>query len=195
VVFKEGDCVRPKDPGAAFDLQDYYRHGKKTYENDFDRFLEHLTLLVNCVYWDDRYPRLVTLDAVRRLWGDGKQPGLRVIGDISCDPGGSIECTVDATDPGDPVYVYLPETGGTVKGFMGHGPVIMAVDILPTEIPRESSAYFSGVFRGMVEPLARADYSAPFEALALPPELKRAVILYRGRLTPDYDYIQKFLSS
>ncbi|WP_373501277.1 hypothetical protein [Desulfococcus sp.] len=195
VVFKESDCVRPRDPGAAFDLQEYYRRGKETYENDFDRFLDHLTLLVNCVYWDDRYPRLVTLEAVRRLWGDGKQPGLRVIGDISCDPEGSIECTVDATDPGDPVYVYLPETGRTVTGFIGHGPVVMAVDILPTEIPRESSAYFSGVLRGMVDALAGADYTAPFATLALPPELKRAVILHQGRLTPAYAYIQKFLQA
>ncbi len=193
VVFKEAHCVRPKAPDAAFDLQDYYRHGREKYENDFERYLDHLTLLVNCVYWDDRYPRLVTLDAVKRLWAGGKQPALRVIGDISCDPGGSIACTVDATDPGDPVYVYLPETGDTISGFAGHGPVIMAVDILPTEIPRESSVYFSSVLRKMVEPLAAADYAVSFEALDLPAELKRAVILHRGRLTPDYAYIRKFL--
>lgn len=193
VVFKEHHCVRPKSPGAAFDLQDYYRQGKDAYENDFEQYLDHLTLLVNCVYWDERYPRLVTLDAVKRLWSGGKQPGLRVIGDISCDPDGSIQCTVDATDPGDPVYVYLPETGDVAKGFTGHGPVIMAVDILPTEIPRESSVYFSSVLREMVEPLASADYTASFEALDLPAELKRAVILYQGRLTPDYAYIRKFM--
>lgn len=193
VVFKEHHCVRPKASGAAFDLQDYYRQGKDAYENDFEQYLDHLTLLVNCIYWDERYPRLVTLDAVKRLWSSGKQPGLRVIGDISCDPEGSIQCTVDAADPGDPVYVYLPATGDVAKGFIGHGPVIMAVDILPTEIPRESSVYFSSVLRGMVEPLASADYTASFEALDLPAELKRAVILHRGRLTPDYEYSRKFL--
>lgn len=193
VVFKEDHCVRPKASGAAFDLQDYYRQGIDAYEGDFEQYLEHLTLLVNCVYWDERYPRLVNLDAVKRLWSGGKQPGLRVIGDISCDPEGSIECTVDATDPGNPVYVYLPETGDIVDGFKGHGPVIMAVDILPTEIPRESSVYFSSVLRKMVEPLALADYTVPFDALDLPAELKRAVILYGGQLTPDYEYIEKCL--
>lgn len=195
VVFKEKDCVRPKTAGAAFDLQDYYRRGKEAYENAFEAYLPHLTLLVNCIYWDERYPRLVTLDAVRRLWPGGRQPQLRVIGDISCDPDGAVQCTVDATDPGDPVYVYLPETGKTARGFHGHGPVIMAVEILPTEIPRESSEYFSSVLRGMVEDLAGADYTVPFKDLALPAELKRAVILYRGRLTPEYEYIRKLMSS
>jgi alpha-aminoadipic semialdehyde synthase len=71
----------------------------------------------------------------------------------------------------------------------------MAVEILPTEIPRESSEYFSSVLRGMVEDLAGADYTVPFEDLALPAELKRAVILYRGRLTPEYEYIRKLMSS
>jgi len=193
VVFKEHHCVSPKAAGAVFDLQDYYRRGKDAYDNVFEPYLENLTLLVNCVYWDERYPRLVTLEAINRLWVAGEQPKLRVIGDISCDPGGSIQCTVDATDPGEPVYVYAPENGTTAKGVIGHGPVIMAVDILPTEIPRESSVYFSSVLRGMVESLAGADYNASYAALDLPSELKRAVILHRGRLTPDYEYLYKYL--
>ncbi|MDX9818723.1 MAG: hypothetical protein RBT16_07410 [Desulfococcus multivorans] len=192
-VFKEHHCVRPRIGGAAFDLQDYYRRGKDAYENIFEAYLDHLNLLINCVYWDERYPRLVTLEAVKRLWADGRQPKLRVIGDISCDPGGSIQCTVDATDPGDPVYVYLPENNTVARGVIGHGPVIMAVDILPTEIPRESSVYFSSVLRGIVEFMARADYSVPYAELDLPRELKRAVILYRGRLTPDYAYLHQYL--
>ncbi|HAO22559.1 MAG TPA: hypothetical protein DCQ37_20125, partial [Desulfobacteraceae bacterium] len=74
-----------------------------------------------------------------------------------------------------------------------HGPVIMAIDILPSEIPRESSEYFSGVLKQFVPALVNADYSGSFEQLNLPPELKRAVILYKGKLTPDYEYIQTFL--
>ena len=41
--------------------------------------------------------------------------------------------------------------------------------------------------------IAQADYSVPFEELALPPEIKRAVIVYQGELTPDYRYIEKYL--
>ena len=191
-VFKEAHCVRPRAKGAKFDLQDYYRRGKDAYESAFDSYLPHLTVLVNCVYWDDRYPRLMTLDQCRKLWRAGR-PKLRVIGDISCDIGGAVECTVKSTDPGNPVYVFEPATGQARDGFIGDGPVLMAVDILPTEIPRESSEYFSSVLKPFIPDFLNADYSLPLERLNLPPELKRALILYQGALTPEYSYLEKFL--
>jgi hypothetical protein len=64
----------------------------------FERYLPHLTLLVNCIYWTARYPRLVTREWVRRAWAAEARPTLRVIGDISCDVGGAIEVTL----PGEP---------------------------------------------------------------------------------------------
>jgi len=51
--------VRPKQTGPSFDLLDYYRYPDK-YEAAFEQYLPHLTVLVNCIYWDARYPRLVT---------------------------------------------------------------------------------------------------------------------------------------
>jgi alpha-aminoadipic semialdehyde synthase len=116
-----------------------------------------------------------------------------VIGDISCDVNGSIECTVKATEPGNPVYVYDPATGTAKDGFEGQGPVMMAVDILPAEIPRESSADFSRVLASLLPELEKADFSKGFDGLLLPPELKRAVIVYQGELTPDYRYLKTFL--
>ena len=124
------------------------------------------------------------------MWAGGRRPKLRVIGDISCDPDGSIQCTVKPTDPGHPLYVYEPASGRAVDGVAGHGPVVMAVEILPAEIPRESSRYFSRVLKGYMQALATADFRVPLEALQLPDELKRALILHRGRLTPDYRYLQ-----
>jgi alpha-aminoadipic semialdehyde synthase len=192
-VFKEEHSVKPIDSQAVFDLQDYYRSGKKSYENAFTPYLDSVTLLVNCVYWDNRYPRLLTREDCKTLWQEGKKPRLRVIADISCDIQGAVECTLKSTDPGNPVYVYHPQTGEITEGFDGHGPVIMAVDILPSELPRESSVWFSHVLTGFIESLAKADFSVDFDKLDLIPELKRAVILHHGRLTPDYEYIQQFL--
>lgn len=192
VVFREEHCVRPRKAGAPFDLQDYYRHGKQTYESAFDSYLDHLTALVNCVYWDHRYPRLLTLEKCREMWKAGA-PKLRVIGDISCDIGGAVECTVKSTEPGNPAYVYEPGSGRVADGFEGDGPVMMAVDILPTEMPRESSEYFSNVLKPFIPSFVNADYSVPLERLNIRPELKRALILYHGELTPDYEYIREFL--
>jgi alpha-aminoadipic semialdehyde synthase len=193
VVFREGDLAEPLEGRKSFDLNDYYRCGKTGYRGIFERYLDHLTVLVNCIYWDERYPRLLTRDQCRRLWAPGRRPKLTIIGDISCDVNGSIECTVKATEPGNPVYIYDPATGEATDGFDGRGPVMMAVDILPAEIPRESSVDFSRVLSQLLPQLAKADFSKDFERLLLPAELKGAVIVYKGELTPDYAYLKSFL--
>ncbi len=190
VVFKEEHMVEPVSPTDSFDLQDYYQHPEK-YRSCFDDHLPYLTVLVNGIYWDKRYPRLVTKAYLREHLAELR---LRVIGDISCDIEGSVECTVRSTDPGNPVYVYNPYTETTVDGYEGEGVVILAVDILPSELPREASLYFSRVLRDFLPAIVAADYTVPFEQLALPPEIKRAVIVYQGKLTPDYEYIGEYLA-
>jgi alpha-aminoadipic semialdehyde synthase len=72
---------------------------------------------------------------------------------------------------------------------------MMAVEILPSEIPRESSIDFSRVLKQFLPHLTMADLSKRFAELDLPPELKRAVIVYRGELTPDYAYLNSFLAA
>lgn len=190
VVLRESDVVEPIAPGRPFDLADYFRSGASAYRSVFGRYADHLSVLVNCIYWDSRYPRVLTIEDCRRMWSAGR-PRLLVVGDISCDVGGSVECTVKATDPGNPVYVYDPATGIAHDGFEGEGPLVMAVEILPSEIPRESSVDFSRVLKPMLSELSRADLSAPFADLALPAALKRGIIVHRGELTPDYEYLRE----
>jgi len=192
VVFREEDTVLPLVEERPFDLQEYHGHPER-YRAGFERYLPRLHALVNCIYWEPRYPRLVTKEAVRTLYAGG-QPTLRVIGDVSCDVEGAIEVTVKATEPDDPVYVYEPNTGEIRSGIEGHGPVLMAVEILPSELPREASTYFSGILKGFVPAIAAADYGLDFNALDLIPELKRAVICHHGELTPDYRTIEKHLA-
>ncbi len=191
VVFKEQDTVTPQISGAAFDLQEYYQHPER-YRGVFSQYLPHLHVVVNCIYWEPKYPRLVTRQDIRELF-EGTRPRLRVIGDISCDVKGAIEVTVRATEPDDPIYVYDASRGTTAAGVGGNGPVVMAVEILPSELPREASAYFSNILQAFVPPLAAADYSGTLSACKLPPELKRAVIAYRGDLAPDYRYLEDSL--
>ena len=191
-VFKEWHMVEPISPDWTFELQDYYDHPKK-YQGVFERYLPHLTVLVNAIFWTEAYPRLVTKAALKTLFGGAAQPRLRVIGDVSCDVEGAIECTVKCTEPGDPVFIYDPLTGEVTDGYEGPGVVVLAVDILPSELPREASTYFSQVLRSFIPAIAQCDYCMPFEECHLSPEIKRAVIAYRGQLTPDYQYIQEYL--
>ena len=80
-------------------------------------------------------------------------------------------------------------------GVRGHGPVVMAVEILPAELPRESSAYFSRLLKGYVPALPDPKHPSDFDQLDLPPEIKRATILWQGRLTPDYQYLETHLEA
>lgn len=194
VVFHERDMVRPIDPGGRFDLREYYEHPER-YTGCFEEHLPYLDVLVNAIYWEPRYPRLVTRDWVRRNYRPGSPPRLKVIGDISCDIEGSVEVTVKAAEPDNPCYVFLAQEERARDGVEGNGPVIMAVDNLPCEIPRESSCYFSSVLREMVPPLAAAEWSADFADLELPPSLKRAVIVHKGELTPSYHYLHRNLEA
>lgn len=117
-----------------------------------------------------------------------------MIGDLGCDIEGAVECTIKTTEPGAPVYVWDPATDSITAGVDGPGPVVLSVDILPAELPREASEEFAAVLGPFVAAIARADYSVPFERLALPPEILRAVIVHRGRLTPDYAALQAYLA-
>jgi alanine dehydrogenase len=191
-VFKEWHMVEPASPEQPFELQDYYNHPEK-YQGTFEHYLPHLTALVNAIFWTERYPRLVTKAYLKELFSGIEPPRLKVIGDISCDLEGAVECTVKCTEPGDPIYVYNPRTGGVTDGHEGEGIVIMAVDILPAELPREASTDFSRVLKPFIPAIAKCDYSASFEECDLPAEIKRAVIAYQGQLIPDYQYIQEYL--
>ncbi|MBI5536855.1 MAG: hypothetical protein HY898_29305 [Deltaproteobacteria bacterium] len=192
VVFREEDMARPLDPQASFELQDYYAHPEK-YSGRFEEYLDHLDVLVNSIYWEPRYPRLVTREWVRKQWAEGGSPRLKIIGDISCDIDGSIEPTVKATSPEAPCFVYDPVDGKAHDGVEGRGPVVMAVDNLPCELPREASQHFSAVLRTMVADIAGADWQADFDALSLPSHLKKAVIVHKGELTPAYAYLKQHL--
>jgi len=191
VVFKEEDMVEPISPNDTFDLYDYYHHPEK-YRSKFTQYLPYLTVLINAIYWDSRYPRLVTKSFLKD-WYTRNTPRLKIIGDISCDIEGAIECTVRTTTPGDPFFVYDPITGNTTAGLEGPGIPILAVDNLPAELPRDASREFSKMVKPFVPYIVDADYSKPFDKLNLPPELKRAVIVHQGTLTPDYQYLSKYI--
>jgi alpha-aminoadipic semialdehyde synthase len=192
IVFREEHMVRPREKESAFDLQDYYGHPKR-YEPVLERYLLHLTILINGIYWAPRFPHFVTKRLIHNLYTGNGIPRLRVIGDISCDVGGAVECTVRATHPQEPVFVYDVAKDSAVPGFDGNGPVIMAVENLPAELPLESSVLFSQSLKPFIPAISFADYRGTFEACGLPDPIKKAVILFKGEFTPDYQFMRDFL--
>ena len=190
VVFKEEDTVEPILNDENFDLQEYHDQ-PNLYHSVFHQYINRLTILMNCIYWDKQYPRLITKKFMKENYDCRTK--IQVIGDISVDINGAIEFTEKATSPDNPIFVYNHLSGEIIDGYAGSGIVVMAVDNLPCEVPRESSQAFSDILLPFVPPIVKADFSVDFDNLDLPPEIKKAVILHHGKLTPDYRYINKFL--
>ncbi|MFH1725276.1 MAG: bifunctional lysine ketoglutarate reductase /saccharopine dehydrogenase family protein [Elusimicrobiota bacterium] len=194
VVFREEHMVEPVSPGHPFALQDYYDHPEK-YRAQFEKYVPYLTVLANCIYWDARYPRLVTKDYLKKLYGETPRPRLRVLGDITCDVDGAIECNVKPMDPGNPVFVYDPLRDRAEDGWEGRGPVVLGVANLPAELPRESSVEFSRALLPFIPGIVKADMSVGLEDVDLPDPAKRALLVHQGKLTPDYRYLAKYLNN
>ncbi len=191
VVIDCDNFVKPVDPNGVFDWNDYFSHPEK-YTADFAGYLPDITALINGIYWEKRYPRLITKADIREIY-KSERPNLRIISDITCDVQGSIECNLHCTASDNPVYVYLPEKDEAVDGINGHGPVILAVDKLPSELPREATSFFGEALMPFVPDLARADFSVSFDDLNIPAPMKRSVIAHQGKLTPSFEYLKKFL--
>jgi saccharopine dehydrogenase (NAD+, L-lysine-forming) len=189
-VFKEKDLVQRKD-GAAFDLQDYFDH-PEGYESRFSPYLAHITILVNAVYWEPRYPRFVTWENLKQVVASGT-PKLCGIADITCDTHGSIECNERSTDSSMPAYLCDPVKRTTTDGHTGDGIVLLAVDNLPCELPYDASTFFSRQLKVHAASIVAANYQEPLEASGLSPEVQKAVIVYNGKLTPPYAYLKTVL--
>jgi alpha-aminoadipic semialdehyde synthase len=191
-VFKEEHMVEPRDTSSTFELNDYYEHGSEKYKGVFQKYVPFLTVLLNCIYWTKKYPRLITRDFIRNHWNDETRR-LRIIGDISVDMEGAIEFTTITTKPDNPAFTYIIAENRPTIGFQGDGPVVIAVDNLPCELPRESSTSFSETLFRFIPPLAQADFTTKFDQLKLPKELKDAIIVYQGELTENYKYLAQYL--
>ncbi len=188
------DYLERREDGG-FDAEEYERHPER-YVSALPRLAGLLTVLVNGIYWEPRFPRLLTRDDFRRLYGGGSRPRLRVVGDITCDIRGALACTVRATTPAAPTYVYDPERDAALdEAVDGPGPLVMAVDNLPCELPREASESFGAAPLPRLPDLVQAHPDGRLDAERLSPPWRRALIACGGRLTEDYRYLEKFLEN
>jgi alpha-aminoadipic semialdehyde synthase len=192
VVFREEDTVELIEPnGKPFDKQHYFDN-PELYRTKFSQFLPHLTCLVNCIFWSVGAPRLLSLEDCQRLY-TSENNRLKVVGDITCDLNGSIECTTKATQPDDPSYVYDIDKKDIIMGVKGNGPAIMAVDNLPCEVSKSASDAFSKALTPFLPALAKLDTGVAFDQACLPEPIRRAVILWNGEFTPAFSYMKKFI--
>ncbi len=76
------------------------------------------------------------------------------------------------------------------SSFEGRGVVVLGVDNLPTELPREATLYFGDSLLPFIEGIVRSNPALPFEQQTdLPPEIHGAVVTCHGQLTNKFKYI------
>jgi len=192
VIFKEEHLVTPKKENEEFRLQDYYEN-PQDYKSQFEKYIAHLSMLVNCIYWTPQCPRFVTKKYLNSLYLSDENQKLKVIGDISCDINGSIEVTSKVTEPDNPTFVYDPIRDKIYDGIKGRGVVVLARDNLPCEIPRESSIFFSNELIDFVPQVVNAHSSGSLNKSVLPLPIQKALIVYKGELTKDFEYLKEYL--
>lgn len=190
VVFKEEHMVKEKN-GKDFELLDYYDN-PENYVSNFEQYLDKIDVLVNAIYWDERYPVFVSKAYLK---ANKENLRLKIISDITCDIDGAIETTYKSTPSDNPAFVYDPFTDSYTDGFKGRGVVDIAVDNLPAEMPKDSSVGFSTALYPFVPGIVNANFDKEFEDAGFPPEIKRAVIVYKGELTPEYEYLREYIHS
>lgn len=169
--------------------QHYFNH-PEDFESNIDQFLPYVSILMNCILWGPQFPRVFTKDLAKSLW---KTPqNLIAIGDITCDPNGSIEFSQE-TWINDPVFIFNPETGENTLGMEGDGIAVMAVTNLPCEFSKDASAQFSDDISPLLARIASADFEGSLADSGFPIAIQKATILWKGEFTDNYAYMSDFI--
>ncbi|XP_019455443.1 PREDICTED: alpha-aminoadipic semialdehyde synthase [Lupinus angustifolius] len=182
------DMVEPKDPMKVFDKADYYAHPEHYNPVFHEKVAPYASVIVNCMYWEKRFPRLLSSKQMQDLTRKGCP--LVGIADITCDIGGSIEFVNRSTLIDSPFFRYDPITDSYHDDMEGNGVLCLAVDILPTEFAKEASQHFGNILSQFVINLASAT-----DITMLPAHLRRACIAHGGALTSLFEYISRMRKS
>lgn len=175
------------------DLFKLYLSDPHHFESNMDQVFPYASIWMNCILWSPKYPRLITRDDASN-WFQEHQT-LTVIGDITCDPEGAIHFSKE-TWIDDPVFVYNPKTRMTQQGFSGEGIAVMAVTNLPCEFSADASERFSQELAPIWNDLSLINYDAEkVEEAGISTQLLNAMIMWKGKFTQKYHYMQEFISN
>ncbi|TSJ47871.1 NAD(P)-dependent oxidoreductase [Fluviicola chungangensis] len=129
------DYYRRKD-GKPFVKQEFYAT-PELYESSFKRYSEEADVYVACHFWSNKSPFILTDSDLR-----SDKNKIKVIADVSCDIQGPIASTLRASKIADPFYGYDPETRQECDWKQEGSIMVMAVDNLPCELPKDASEDF-----------------------------------------------------
>ena len=164
--------------GSIFDLQNFI-NSPEMYISVLDKYMPSTNMLISSHYWDPKSPRLFEKKDIE------KNNNLKVIGDITCDVNGSIPTTSRSSTIIDPYY-YVDRI--TMQEINQHDQAlaVMAVDNLPSELPKDSSKEFGdGILKEVLPYILEKDDG----------RIKRATITENGYFLPSYKYLTNYINT
>ncbi len=165
--------------GKVLDKNDFYKN-PKDYVSDFERFTKVADVFMAGHFHANESPDILT-----RAMLQAPDCKIKVVADISCDVNGPIACTIKASTIADPIFGYLPSTNEEVSYQHPGAIVVMSVDNLPCELPKDASEGFGEMFMENVIP---AFFNNDKDGI-----LARAKMTENGKLTERFAYLQDFV--
>ncbi|KAI1311045.1 hypothetical protein EDD11_003552 [Mortierella claussenii] len=181
------DHIRHKTKNVFTSAEEYFAHPEQFTSVFHKDIAPYSSMVFNGAYWDERYPRLMTTEQLKTIQSDPANM-FRMLGiaDISCDINGSFEFMSHATSIEDPFFYVDAVHGREHKNTEAPGVQIMSVDILPSELPVESSQHFSDSLYPFIKELIRDNTGHPV--------LAGATIAENGSLKPAHEGLSKILA-
>ncbi|MBC5862628.1 NAD(P)-dependent oxidoreductase [Flavobacterium turcicum] len=172
------DYNKRKD-GQVLDYFDFYQNPTE-YETNFERFTTVSDIYISGHFHANEAPMILTQEML-----NSKDCKIKIVADVSCDVNGPIACTLRASTIAEPLYGYLPLENKEVDVFHPGAIVVMAVDNLPCELPKDASEGFGQMFLDNVIP---AFFDGDKDGI-----LQRAQITQNGKLTERFSYLQDYV--
>jgi alanine dehydrogenase len=172
------DYNKRKD-GQVLDNYDFYNYPEQ-YESDFMRLAKVTDFFIAGHFFGNGAPYLFTRNDAK-----SKDFKIKYVADISCDVDGPVASTLRASTIADPIYGYHPETESEVDYKELNAIVVMAVDNLPCELPKDASEGFGELFLEHVIP---AFFNNDKDGV-----LERAKMTENGKLTARFSYLQDYV--
>ena len=168
--------VERKD-GKTSSYQDYILNPHE-YNSKVKNYLFDTDMFIACHYWDSKLPKLFSPKQINEF------KSLKIIGDVTCDINGSVPTTIRSTSIAKPYYsintISMKEIELGNKGI-----AVMAVDNLPSELPREASEEFGNSVISEILPYLIDEDDG---------RIDRATTASNGKFCKNFDYLNNFIN-
>ena len=152
-----------------FNLE-HFINNPQDYSSSALQYLKETDILISAHYWDPSSPKIFENEDLKVL------QNLKIVGDITCDINGSVPTTIRSTTIEEPNYWIERYTLKEIDEN-NDGIAVMAVDNLPSELPRDSSTEFSeGIIKEVLPFLLKEDDGR----------------ILNGTITTDGSFLEKY---